>query len=246
VVEDDDDVRTYTVECLRELGYRVHQAHDGAAALRVLEREVDPIDLMFTDVVMPGMTGRELADKVREAFPTVKVLFTSGYTRNAIVHGSRLDDGVEFISKPFTYISLAQKVADVLDKGRTGRVLLVEHQPTLRAFAAEGLASGGYVVDEAQTGAEALAKVRAARGAYDAVFLEECLPGQSGDIVAVELRKLHADLPMLIASDDAATLSARFVDDRCTGVIDKPYNAARMLQALEALGVRCRAKIDRS
>ena len=65
-------------------------------------------------------------------------------------------------------------------------------------------------------------------------------------LTRVELRKLHADLPMLIASDNAATLGARFADDRCTGVIDKPYNAARMLQALEALGVRCRAKIDRS
>jgi DNA-binding response OmpR family regulator/nitrogen-specific signal transduction histidine kinase len=95
VVEDDDDVRAYTVEILRELGYRVLEAHDGPSALRLIERQDRPIDLMFTDVVMPGMSGRELADRARAVQPELKIIYTSGYTRNAIVHGGRLDAGVE-------------------------------------------------------------------------------------------------------------------------------------------------------
>jgi PAS domain S-box-containing protein len=115
VAEDDDDVRAYTAECLRDLGYKVLEAHDGPAALRLLERQGQVVDLLFTDVVMPGMSGRELADAARARQPGLKLLFTSGYTRNAIVHAGRLDHGVEMIAKPFTYQALAQKVRDVLD-----------------------------------------------------------------------------------------------------------------------------------
>ena len=243
VVEDDDDVRAYTVECLRELGYRVIEAHDGTAALRLLERQEKPIDLLFTDVVMPGMTGRELADRARETQPDLKVLYTSGYTRNAIVHGGRLDEGVEMIGKPFTYAMLAEKVADMLEQGRIGRILLVEDEPTLRMFAAEALAAAGFAVDESATGPEAMARVRAARGRYDALILDVRLPGQTGDVIATEVRALHADLPILLASGEyAGKLAEQFAADRCTGVIGKPYNAAKLIDALDALGVRCRGQ----
>ena len=242
VVEDDDDVRTYTVECLRELGYRVLEAHDGPAALRLLERQEKPIDLLFTDVVMPGMTGRELADQARELQPDLRVLYTSGYTRNAIVHGGRLDEGVEMIVKPFTFATLAEKVADVLEQGRTGRLLLVEDDANLRMFAAEALASAGYMVDEASGAAEALSRIRAARGRYDAVVLDIRLPDRAGDSIAAEVRALHADMPILIASGEhAQELAERFAEDRCIGVIAKPYNAARLATALTELGVRCRS-----
>lgn len=240
VVEDDDDVRTYTVECLRELGYRVLEAHDGASALRLLERQEQGIDLLFTDVVMPGMTGRELADAAVAHQPGLRVLYTSGYTRNAIAHGGRLDDGVEMIGKPFTAATLAQKVNDVLDKGRTGRVLLVEDEPTVRMLAAEALAGAGFAVDEAASAVEALARVRAARGRYDAVILDLPTADRSGAAAAAELRALHADLPILLASDapDAQT-ATEFAADRSTGVIAKPYNAEALTRALAALGVRC-------
>jgi CheY-like chemotaxis protein len=234
-------VRTYTVECLRELGYRVIEAHDGPSALRLLDRENQPIDLLFTDVVMPGMTGKELADQVQARLPEIKVLYTSGYTRNAIVHGGRLDEGVEMIGKPFTYAMLSEKVADILEKGRTGRILLVEDEPTLRMFAAEALAGAGYAVDEAANGPETLARVRAARGRYDAVVLDMGLPDRLSDTILAEVRALSADLPILLVSEEPAEeLVLRAEADRCMGVIAKPYNAAKLTSALEAVGARCR------
>jgi PAS domain S-box-containing protein len=115
VVEDDDDVRTHSVECLRELGYRVIEAHDGPSALRLLERQ-PKVDLLFTDVVLPGgLTGAQVAAQARELRPKLKVLFTTGYARNAIIHHGRLDKGVQLITKPFTFTDLAAKVRDVLD-----------------------------------------------------------------------------------------------------------------------------------
>jgi PAS domain S-box-containing protein len=115
VVEDDDDVRTYSVETLRDLGYRVIEAHDGPSALRLLERQLR-VDLLFTDVVLPsGMTGAQVAAQARALRPSLKVLFTTGYARNAIIHQGRLDKGVQLITKPFTFEDLAAKIRDVLD-----------------------------------------------------------------------------------------------------------------------------------
>jgi signal transduction histidine kinase/CheY-like chemotaxis protein len=116
VVEDDDDVRATTVGVLRAFGYAVIEAEGGPKALATLERNPD-IDLLFTDVGLPGMNGRELADAARKKHPHLKVLFTTGYARNAIVHQGRLDPGVELITKPFTEVSLAAKIEQVLRAG---------------------------------------------------------------------------------------------------------------------------------
>jgi CheY-like chemotaxis protein len=115
VVEDDADVRSFTVEMLRELGYQVVEAGDGAAGLRLLDAHHE-VTLLFTDVGLPaGMNGRELADEARRRRNGLKVLFTSGYARNAIVHHGRLDPGVELLAKPFTYAALAARVRRLLD-----------------------------------------------------------------------------------------------------------------------------------
>jgi signal transduction histidine kinase/ActR/RegA family two-component response regulator len=114
VVEDEDRVRTMTVEALRGLGYEVipaagpQQAIDG---LHLHER----LHLLFTDIVMPGMNGRALADRVKAMRPSIKVLYTTGYTRDAVIHNGMLDRDVAFLAKPFTVDQLAHKVRQTLD-----------------------------------------------------------------------------------------------------------------------------------
>ena len=115
IAEDDDLVLTHLEGQLRSLGYRVTVCTSGPAALSALERQPN-IDLLLTDIIMPGgMTGRQLADRAVARYPRLKVLFTSGYTENAIVHQGRLDPGVELLSKPYTRQELAAKVRVVLD-----------------------------------------------------------------------------------------------------------------------------------
>jgi PAS domain S-box-containing protein len=115
VVEDDNSLRAYTTESLRELGYRVLEAASAAEALEVLGNDRH-VDLLFTDVVMPGGTnGRQLADEASRRQPKLKVLFTTGYTRNAIVHHGRLDPGIHLIGKPFSFHELASRIRTRLD-----------------------------------------------------------------------------------------------------------------------------------
>ena len=114
VVEDDENVRATVVEMLSELGYRVLKAKDADSGLVIIESGM-PIDVLFTDVVMPGqLRSPELARKARQRLPNIAVLFTSGYTDNAIVHGGRLDEGIELLSKPYTREALARKIRHVL------------------------------------------------------------------------------------------------------------------------------------
>ncbi|WP_243451020.1 ATP-binding protein [Sphingosinicella sp. CPCC 101087] len=115
VVEDHDGLREFSTSVLRELGYQVLEAPEGGQALELLKTRQD-VQLLFTDVVLPGLNGRQLADEALRVRPDLKVLFTTGYTRNAIVHNGRLDHGVDLISKPFTFAALAAKVRQVLDR----------------------------------------------------------------------------------------------------------------------------------
>lgn len=114
VVEDHGALREYSAGVLRELGYDVLEASDGEAALAILTKQ-SKVDLLFTDVVLPGLNGRQVADEAKKIVPGLKILFTTGYTRNAIVHNGRLDDGVSLLTKPFTYAAIASKVRAVLD-----------------------------------------------------------------------------------------------------------------------------------
>ncbi len=113
VVEDEAGVRASTCEMMRELGYSVLEAENSAAALRLLDSGA-AVDLLFTDVVMPETNGRKLAEVALVKRPGLKVLFTTGYTKNAIVHNATLDPGVNFIGKPFTLAQAARKVAEAL------------------------------------------------------------------------------------------------------------------------------------
>jgi len=116
LVEDDPALREMAATLLRRLGYTVLAAANGVEALSLKQqRDTGHIDLLFTDVVMPHMSGKELADRVRALYPHTKILFTSAYTENAIVHQGVLDKGVVLLQKPFTPSALARKLREVLD-----------------------------------------------------------------------------------------------------------------------------------
>ena len=116
VVEDEEEVRKLIVRGLEGQGYRVLDAPQGFDAFLIGEEHQGPIHLLVTDVVMPKMSGRELAERILEILPEVKVLYMSGYTDNTIVHYGMLEKGVNYIQKPFTVEGLVQKVREVLDK----------------------------------------------------------------------------------------------------------------------------------
>ncbi len=123
IVEDDPDVRSYLVETLEGLNYQVREAGNADAALADFTDDPEPFDLLLTDIVMPGMNGRLLADEQKRQ-PKLKVLFMTGYSRNAIVHQGRLDPGVSLLQKPIYTSGLGNKVREMLDKSRatTGSV----------------------------------------------------------------------------------------------------------------------------
>ena len=118
VIEDDPLIRELAVEALRDAGYAVLEAMAGGDAIVIFEG-CPEIDVVFTDIVMPGIDGFKLADMIKVRRPGVKILYTTGYARNAIVHQGRLDPGVELIVKPFTSAALAGKIRQLLD-GTTG------------------------------------------------------------------------------------------------------------------------------
>ena len=116
VVEDDMGVRNFTSEALKKFGYTVYEAPNGKKALELIKEKKIQMNLLLTDLVMPEMNGKELASKVKKMFPATEVLYTSGYTDNHIVHSGTLDEGINFIQKPFSIQALAKKVWEILDK----------------------------------------------------------------------------------------------------------------------------------
>lgn len=248
VVEDDDEVRETAVSMLSELGYRVLKAVDAASALNVIESGI-PIDVLFTDVVMPGqLKSPELARKARERLPGIAVLFTSGYTENSIVHGGKLDAGVELLSKPYTREALARKFRHVLanqrqrtraspaqepvapepvvEAGRRGTVLLVEDDALIRMNSAEILQSAGYVVVEAGSAEEAHLALQTAL--IDVVVTDLNLPGASGEHLAAFAQELRPSARVIYATGDATAVKL----DAGVRLLPKPYDAAALLSAV--------------
>jgi CheY-like chemotaxis protein len=116
LVEDDSELRGYITEVLRGLGYRVRAVANATAALPILEATERRIDLLLTDVVMPGRTGRELGRQAQSLRPGLPILYMTGYSRNAVVHHGRLDEGVDLLQKPISQTVLARRVRDLLDR----------------------------------------------------------------------------------------------------------------------------------
>ena len=239
VVEDDADVRIYSCETLRELGYHVLEAQNGQEGLELLDRHPE-IRVLFTDVGLPGgMSGRELAERARKRRPTLGVLFTTGYARNAIVHDGRLDPGVQLITKPFTQGALASKLRDIIDARQSpGRILLVEDELLIQMLAVEYLEEAGFKVDTAGSATEAMNKLALIPGRVDAVILDVGLPDRSGDILAKEIRKLHPSLPLIIATGHLARDVRKTLSGDDVVFVDKPYTASTLLDTLRRVGVR--------
>jgi CheY-like chemotaxis protein len=265
IVEDDEDVRSTVVDMLSELGYRVLKANDVRSALAIVESGV-PIDLLFTDVVMPGpLRSPELARKTRERIPGIAVLFTSGYTENAIVHGGRLDEGVELLSKPYTRETLARKIRQVLRNQRQRmveevrapqssrpaieldgeaapaaqslRVLLVDDDPLIQFSTADMLAALGHSVTEAADATQALDLL--GKQAFDILMTDLALPGLRGDELAVRALGQQPGLGVVFASG-YETLPNTGARELLTGAVllRKPYDEQGIANALETVMTR--------
>ncbi|MDI6791124.1 MAG: response regulator [Thermodesulfobacteriota bacterium] len=116
VVDDDKDVRSSVVQILKRQGYQVLEAASGAEALLICERQEVRIPLLITDVVMPGVSGRDLAQRLLLMHPEMKILFMSVYADDSIVYYGILEERISFIQKPFSIDRLVEKVREILDK----------------------------------------------------------------------------------------------------------------------------------
>ncbi|GAA3958625.1 response regulator [Allohahella marinimesophila] len=237
VAEDDPAVRNTAVSMLQKLGYRVLQAEDGRSALSVLKSGMG-VEMLFTDVVMPGpVSSTDLVKKARALHPDIRVLYTSGYTQNAIVHGGRLDRGVELLSKPYRREDLAGKVRQMLDARQSEplrdpgplHILLVEDDDGTRDAVGELLSHLGHEVkaaDSAEAALEHLAQQR-----FEVLLTDLNLPGMSGAALIKRARLSSPDMQVVVASGQGT--------EECEGlepvpiVLAKPYDLASLRSALQ-------------
>lgn len=249
VVEDEPDVRATAVEMLASLGYTPVEAADADAALAILEGGAR-IDVLFTDVVMPGtLRSPELARRARALLPEVAVLFTSGYTANAIVHAGRIDDEVELISKPYSRDQLARKLRLVLEQtrgdGRAApaavdeappaapgprRILVVEDEALIAMLLAETLERLGHTVFEAATLAGAQEIL--GRETLDVVISDLGLPDGSAEHFIAGLLRDRPELTVVVATGrDLPDALAAAAGDRLQ-VLAKPFTDAEVARVL--------------
>ncbi|SPE39245.1 Multi-sensor hybrid histidine kinase (fragment) [Candidatus Sulfopaludibacter sp. SbA3] len=199
VVEDQDEVRNLTSEVLESYGYRVLTAENGAAALDICGRFEGAIHLVITDVVMPGISGRELAQRLRVIRPDTRLLFMSGYTDNVAVYRAEVDAGAAFLQKPFSPVGLAGKVREALrPAGGLATILVVDDEAGVRGLLAEILTTNGYAVIEAENGRKAIDLVRA--GSIDLMITDLVMPEKEGIETILELRKTHPALEIVAMS----------------------------------------------
>jgi PAS domain S-box-containing protein len=247
VAEDDEQVCATVVEMLGGLGYQVLKANDATAALAIIESGIH-IDLLFTDVVMPGpLRSPDLARKARERLPNIAVLFTSGYTQNAIVHGGRLDPGVELLSKPYSRNELASKIQHVIANQtqqqprvagqqpgvmdppllprRQLRIALVEDDDAIRDTTAELLEDLGHLVMQLGTAHQALSWLQ--RDVADVLIVDLGLPDMSGSDLARIVREKYPAMGVVFASGQDAP-----ADLEGTPSLRKPYDAAAIAAVL--------------
>ncbi len=198
VVEDEDAVRAAAVAMLEEMGYRCLQAASAQAALDIVQSG-EHIDLLFTDVVMPGsVKTRDFVAEAETLRPGLPVLYTSGYTENAIVHHGRLDEGVSLLSKPYSRNDLARKVAALISTARP-TVLVVEDDSLVRAAAIDMISELGFAVVGVEDAPSALGHLESG-ARVDILFTDVGLPGMRGPALAAAARDIRPDIKVVFAS----------------------------------------------
>ncbi|CAM8620029.1 type II toxin-antitoxin system ParD family antitoxin [Sphingobium sp.] len=253
VVEDDDAVRATVVEMLNDLGYGVLKAVDASSALSVIESGIQ-IDMLFTDVVMPGrLKSAELARMARERQPDIAVLFTSGYTENSIVHGGRLDAGVELLSKPYSRDALARKFRHVLanqrqrnlartiasptpneePERRNALALIVEDDAIILANTAELVKDLGLTVIEALSAEDAVSALQTTH--VDVLITDANLPGMTGPDLAAIARQMLPHIGIIFATGDTQLDYDRSAPK--TVLLAKPYDGKALSQAISQVGI---------
>jgi two-component system, cell cycle sensor histidine kinase and response regulator CckA len=229
VVEDQEEVREYAVKVLKGFGYHVIDVASGDAALRYCEWEHRRIHLLLTDVMMPNMSGRKLANRLREVRPQTKVLFMSGYTDDVILHNGMLEQGVPFIQKPFSPEELAGKVRAVLGPpAPRARILVADDEARVRGFLREVLTEDGYEVVEAANGKEAIEQARAR--VTDLVITDLVMPEQEG---LETIQALRQDVPGTGIIAISGAFEGQFLKPAqllgANAVLSKPINPKLLL-----------------
>ena len=241
MVEDDDDVRAHTKEILRELGYRTLEAGTGQRRVCRSLRSHPEIQLLFTDVGLPGgMNGRQLADEARSRRTDLKVLMTTGYARNAIVHEGRLAPGVHLITKPFYLRGAWRPSSETFSRRGPGpaRILLVEDEVLIQMTAVDQLEELGFRIETAASATEAMNKLKSSIGDIDAAIIDVGLPDRKGDVLVAEVRAIYPSMPIVIASGYGEdTLRSLFRADDRIAFLSKPYIAGQLRTALASLHV---------
>jgi PAS domain S-box-containing protein len=193
VAEDQPEVRRLAMRILKSNGYQLLEASSGPEALALSGRHAGPIDLLVTDVIMPEMTGRELATRLRESRPQIKVLYVSGYTADVIGREGVLDAGVAYLPKPFTPAQLSLKVREVLGQPNTaGKILVMDDDDAVRGLLQQALSDAGYEVLSARDGQEGMRLV--AKHPFDLVLTDLVMPDREG---IETIRELRRDYPAI-------------------------------------------------
>ncbi len=249
VTEDQDFVRQLATRVLESRGYRVHQATDGVAALDIMKEKGHEIDLLITDVIMPKMSGKELYDRISETYPNLDVLYMSGYTENVIAHHGILDEGINFIEKPFRPKNFLRKVRSILNKkvqpgasetpanriGAKSTILVIDDETSIRDTVNIFLENANFNTLIAGTGVEAMRYLKKMRRAIHLVIVDDTLPDRLGHEMLDDIRKYSPDAAIILMSGSSADDFSELLRGIArASFLPKPFRRKELLEAVSA------------